>query len=144
MVIYKIFVFGADRKCNMAARAHNVFWLVEILKIFLLETTKPIELWLCRNDKILYMTIQWTFLPSLIQICFVVSEKRWKCEIPIGSYVKLSRVMEAILNFRSPKTQILYIIVTLQEWSLGGSVLNLWIVCRSEIQDGTMTRLSLT
>ena len=69
MVIYKIFVFGADRKSNMAARAHNVFWLVEILKIFLLETTKPIELWL-------------------------------------------------------------------QEWSLGGPVLNLWIVCRSEIQDG--------
>ena len=44
------FVFGADRKSNMAARAHNVFWLVKILKIFLLETTKPIELWLCRND----------------------------------------------------------------------------------------------
>jgi hypothetical protein len=47
MVIYKICVFGADRKSNMATRAHNVFWLVEILKIFLLETTKPIELWLC-------------------------------------------------------------------------------------------------
>jgi hypothetical protein len=43
MVIYKIYVFGADRKSNMAARAYNVFWLVEILKIFLLETTKPIE-----------------------------------------------------------------------------------------------------
>ena len=70
MVIYKIFVFGTDQKSNMAARAHNVFWLVEILKIFLLETTKP----------------------------------NW--------------------------------IVTLQEWSLGGPVLNLWIVCRSEIQDG--------
>jgi hypothetical protein len=68
MVIYKICVFGADRKSNMAARAHNVFWLVEILKIFLLETTEPIELWLC--------------------------------EIPIGSNVKLSRVMVAILNFR--------------------------------------------
>jgi hypothetical protein len=40
MVIYKIFVFGTDRKSNMAARAHNVFWLVEIKKIFLLETTK--------------------------------------------------------------------------------------------------------
>jgi hypothetical protein len=26
--------------------------------------------------------------------------------------------------------------VTLQEWSLGGPVLKLWIVCRSEIQDG--------
>ena len=39
MVIYKICVFGADRKSNMAARAYNVFWLVEILKIFLLETT---------------------------------------------------------------------------------------------------------
>jgi hypothetical protein len=25
MVIYKIFVFGADRKSNMAARANNVF-----------------------------------------------------------------------------------------------------------------------
>ena len=43
MVIYKIFVFGTDRKSNMAARAHNVFWLVKILKIFLLETTKPME-----------------------------------------------------------------------------------------------------
>jgi hypothetical protein len=41
-VIYKIFVFGADRKSNMAARAHNVFWLVEILKIFLLETTSRV------------------------------------------------------------------------------------------------------
>ena len=50
MVIYKILVFGTDLKSNMAARAHNVFWLAEILKIFLLETTKPIELWLCRND----------------------------------------------------------------------------------------------
>jgi hypothetical protein len=28
-------------------------------------------------------------------------KKRWKYEIPIGSYVKLSRVMAAILNFRS-------------------------------------------
>ena len=60
MVIYKIFVFGADRKSNMAARAHNVFWLVEILKIFLLETTKPIELWLCRNVHwvVLYSTCE--------------------------------------------------------------------------------------
>jgi hypothetical protein len=53
----------------MAARGHNVFSLAEILKIFLSETTKPIELWL-------------------------------------------------------------------QEWSLSGPVLNLWIICRSEIQDG--------
>jgi hypothetical protein len=44
MVIYKIFVFGADRKSNMAARVHNVFSLAEILKIFLSETTKSIEL----------------------------------------------------------------------------------------------------
>ena len=41
MVIYKMFVFGTDLKSNMAARAHNVFLLAEILKI-LLETTKPI------------------------------------------------------------------------------------------------------
>jgi hypothetical protein len=42
LVYDHLFVFGADRKSNMAARAHNVFSLVEILKI-LLETTKPIE-----------------------------------------------------------------------------------------------------
>ena len=41
MVIYKIFVFGADRKSNMAARVHNVFSLVEILKIFLSQLYKP-------------------------------------------------------------------------------------------------------
>ena len=69
MVLYQMCVVGADLKSNMAARVHNVFSLAEILKIFLLETTKPIELWL-------------------------------------------------------------------QERSLGGPVLNLWIVCRSEIQDG--------
>jgi hypothetical protein len=28
------------------------------------------------KTKILYMTIQWTFLPSMVQICFVVSEKK--------------------------------------------------------------------
>jgi hypothetical protein len=37
-------VFGADLKSNMAARVHNVFSLAEILKIFLSETTKSIEL----------------------------------------------------------------------------------------------------
>jgi hypothetical protein len=34
MVLYQIFVFGADLKINMAARVHNVFSLAEILKIF--------------------------------------------------------------------------------------------------------------
>jgi hypothetical protein len=45
MVLYQIGVFGADLKSNMAARVHNVFSLAEILKIFLSETTKSIELW---------------------------------------------------------------------------------------------------
>jgi hypothetical protein len=44
MVLYQICVFGADLKSNMAARVHNVFSWAEILKIFLSETTKPIEL----------------------------------------------------------------------------------------------------
>ena len=43
-VLYQICYFGADRKSNMAARADNVFWLVETLKIFLSETTQPMEL----------------------------------------------------------------------------------------------------
>jgi hypothetical protein len=45
MVIYKICVFGADRKSNMAARAYNVFWLVGsqdiILKVDHLRTIYP-------------------------------------------------------------------------------------------------------
>ena len=44
MVLYQICVFSVDRKFNMAARVHNVFSLAEILKIFLSETTKSIEL----------------------------------------------------------------------------------------------------
>jgi hypothetical protein len=44
MVLYQICVFGADLKFNMAARVHNVLSLAEIFKIFLSETTKPIEL----------------------------------------------------------------------------------------------------
>jgi hypothetical protein len=44
MVLHLIYYFGADRKSNMAARANNVFWLVETLKIFLSETTQPMEL----------------------------------------------------------------------------------------------------
>ena len=45
----QICVFGADLKSNMTVRVHNVFSLAEILRIFSSETTKPIELWLCRN-----------------------------------------------------------------------------------------------
>jgi hypothetical protein len=44
MVLYQICVFGADLKSNMTAGIHDVFSLAEILKIFLSETTKPIEL----------------------------------------------------------------------------------------------------
>jgi hypothetical protein len=51
MVIYKMFVFGADRKSNMAARAHNVFWLVEILKISFLQSHNSISL-VVSNKKI--------------------------------------------------------------------------------------------
>jgi hypothetical protein len=58
-------VFGADRKSNMASRAYNVFWLVEILKIFLLESTKPIELWLCRQKSCI-----WPSNEHFCQVCF--------------------------------------------------------------------------
>jgi hypothetical protein len=44
MVLYQICVFGADLKSNMAARIQNVFSMAKIFKIFLSETTKPIEL----------------------------------------------------------------------------------------------------
>jgi hypothetical protein len=44
MVLHQICVFGADLKSNMAARVHNVSSMAEILKFFLSEITKPIEL----------------------------------------------------------------------------------------------------
>jgi hypothetical protein len=44
MVLYQNCVFGADLKFNLAARVHNVFSLAEILKIFLSDTSRPIEL----------------------------------------------------------------------------------------------------
>jgi hypothetical protein len=50
MVIYKIFVFGADRKSNMAAMAHNVFSLAEILAMLDFKSAP--------KTQILYMTIQ--------------------------------------------------------------------------------------
>jgi hypothetical protein len=40
----KMKMWNSDLKSNMAARVHNVFSLAEILKIFLSETTKSIEL----------------------------------------------------------------------------------------------------
>jgi hypothetical protein len=43
------FCFWRWSEIQHGCQAHNVFWLVEILKIFLLETTKPIELWLYTN-----------------------------------------------------------------------------------------------
>ena len=38
------------------------------------------------KTKILYMTIQWTFLPSLVQISFVVSEKTYNKIIFLRSF----------------------------------------------------------
>jgi hypothetical protein len=44
MILHLIYYFGADWKSNMAARANKVFWLIATFKIFLSETTQPIEL----------------------------------------------------------------------------------------------------
>jgi hypothetical protein len=49
-VLYQLCYFGADRKSNMAVKANNVFSLVETLKIFLSDTTQPMELLHYRND----------------------------------------------------------------------------------------------
>jgi hypothetical protein len=95
MVIYKIFVFGADRKSNMAARAHNAFWLVEILKIFLLETTEHI-------------------MGPGSHVGFPISAKN------------INLVYDHPMNISAKFDSNLFC----------GPVLNLWIVCQSEIQDG--------
>jgi hypothetical protein len=102
----QVFVFGADQKSNMAARAHNVFWLVEILKIFLLETTKPIELWLCRND-------HWGVVNCnhLCHVCFKLAywfqRRRFLNIFPIGSYVKTMSADGGHLGWRSGSQDII-------------------------------------
>jgi hypothetical protein len=119
MVLYQIYVFGAGLKSNMAARAHNVFWLVEILKIFLLETTKNFSQWEHIMD------------PGS-HVGFQISTKNINLveDHPVNISGKFGWFLFG--GFREEDLKI----VTLQEWSLGGPVLNLWIVCQSEIQDG--------
>jgi hypothetical protein len=95
----------------MAARAHNEFWLVEILKIFLLETTKPIELWLCRND-------HWVVL---CHVCFKFTywfqRRRLLNIFPIGSYVKTMSADGGHLGWRS-QSQDIILKVDLIGWNL--------------------------
>ena len=44
MFLYKVSVFRSSRIFNMAARANNMLWLAEILKIFFSETNELTEL----------------------------------------------------------------------------------------------------
>jgi hypothetical protein len=91
-------------------------------------------------------------------------KKRWKCEIPIGSNVKLSRVMVAILNFWSANDS--HFLYRTTQWSFlkiflleTTKPIELWL-CRNDhwvvlykkcesladqkFKMATMTRLSLT
>ena len=63
------FCFWHWSEIQHGCQVHNVFWLVEILKIFLLETTKPIELWLCRND-------HWVVCTKLVNR-LLIGNSRW-------------------------------------------------------------------
>jgi hypothetical protein len=67
-------------KLNLLVRNHQANWIVTLQEIFKISTNQN-TLWALAamldfrsvpKTKILYMTIQWTFLPSLIQICFVL------------------------------------------------------------------------
>ena len=72
-------------KCKIPS--HNSIGLVVSNKKIFKISTNQNTLWALAamldfrsapKTKILYMTIQWTFLSSLVQICFVVSEKKMK------------------------------------------------------------------
>jgi hypothetical protein len=135
MVIYKMFVFGSDQKSSMAARAHNVFWLVEILKIFLLETTKPIKLWLRSILKHFSHRVQcesWPFKDHSCHVCFKLTYWFQRRLLNIFSMLKLSRVMVAILNFRSANNSQVHIFIffsetTKQIWTKLGRNVH-WVV----------------
>jgi hypothetical protein len=68
--------------------------------------------------------------------------RRFKCEkLTDGRTITHDKSSHGLwpgeLKIRQSETRVAANwIVTLQEWSLGGPVLKLWIVCRSEIQDG--------
>jgi hypothetical protein len=90
-VLYKFYVFYADRKSKMAATAIHRLTLDPMGKCsnaFFSETTNIIKAKLYMNY-------------SLALIIFVVSEKKAFEHFPIGSNVNLCIAVAAILDFRS-------------------------------------------
>jgi hypothetical protein len=94
-------------------------------------------------------TTQWSFLQSHNSIGLVVYNKNLKKIFKISTNQNTLWALAAMLDFLwAPKTKICYVVSENQRLSracivhlvikrtLGGPVLNLWIVCRSEIQDG--------
>jgi hypothetical protein len=89
-VLYKFYVFYADRKSKMAATAGHRLTLDPMGKCsnaFFSETTNIIT-------AKLYMNV-------LALIIFVVSEKKAFQHFPIGSNVNLCPAVAAIFDFRS-------------------------------------------
>jgi hypothetical protein len=105
----------------MAARVHNVFSLAEILKIFLSETTNQSEHIMgpgshvgfpisTKNKILVYDHPIGPYGNFTFSSFFLKPQNRFESNLAEmfigwsytrGSYVKLSRVMAAILNFRS-------------------------------------------
>ena len=75
-----------DHPMIIPAKSQSIGLVVSNKKIFKISTNQNtlwalaamLDFWSAPKTKILYMTFQWTFLPSLVQICFVVSEKKMK------------------------------------------------------------------
>jgi hypothetical protein len=92
-VISKVYVFHSDRKSKMAATAVHRLTLNPMGKCSnaFSETTNMIKAQL-------YMNVHWMVLYKLYVFC---SEEAFLNIFPIGSNVKISPVVAAILNFIS-------------------------------------------
>ena len=66
------------------------------------------------------------------QICVFGADLKFNMAARVHNVFSLAEILKNLLVRNHQANWI----VTLQEWSLGGPVLKLWIVCRSEIQDG--------
>jgi hypothetical protein len=67
----------------------------------------------------------------LYQICVFGSDLKSNMAARVHNVFSLAEILKIFVRNHQANW-----IVTLQEWSLDGPVLKLWIVCRSEIQDG--------
>jgi hypothetical protein len=115
MVIYKICVFGADRKSNMAARAHNVFWLVEIHNSIGLVVSNKKIFKISTNQNTLWalaamLDFRSATKTKIYNYSFCIVQYEFLCTLEISIHLNLKALVNIVFKAHWPqqKTIIVY------------------------------------